>query len=172
MNVCVRPLEEGDDLTAVSRIYAESWRAAYRGIVPQSYLDRLADGAWAGRRWPQGYDLVLTLDGHLAGTSCISPARDPRWLGWGEVISLYLLPEAQGRGLGEALLKGALERLAAMGFQNVYLWVLEDNGPARRFYERQGLACSGERTSCVIEGRELWEVRYVTRISGGERSPL
>lgn len=38
---------------------------------------------------------------------------------------------------------------------------LEDNQRARRFYEKQGFAPGGERTSCVIEGKELWEVRYI-----------
>ena len=42
----IRPLESGDSLEAVSAIYARSWREAYQGIVPQSYLDRLEDGFW------------------------------------------------------------------------------------------------------------------------------
>jgi 1-acyl-sn-glycerol-3-phosphate acyltransferase len=47
---------------------------------------------------------------------------------------LYVLPEAQGLGVGTALLDRAKER-RPHGFQ---LWVFQQNQGARRFYERHG----------------------------------
>ena len=35
----IRLLTAADDLYAVSRVYEESWRCAYRGLVPQDYLE-------------------------------------------------------------------------------------------------------------------------------------
>ena len=43
----IREPRETDDRLAVSRICEESWRYAYRGIVPQSYLDGIPAGLWA-----------------------------------------------------------------------------------------------------------------------------
>ncbi|WP_295762242.1 hypothetical protein [uncultured Oscillibacter sp.] len=43
----IRELRETDDRLAVSRICEESWRYAYRGIVPRSYLDGIPAGLWA-----------------------------------------------------------------------------------------------------------------------------
>ena len=42
----IRKLHAGDDLFAVSRVYEESWRGAYRGLLPQEYLDALPAGNW------------------------------------------------------------------------------------------------------------------------------
>ena len=44
----IRPLRNTDDRFAVSRIYEESWKFAYKGMVPQAYLDSIPAGRWAG----------------------------------------------------------------------------------------------------------------------------
>ncbi len=45
--VTIRALRPQDSRLEVSAIYEESWRWAYRGIVPQTYLDALPAGYWA-----------------------------------------------------------------------------------------------------------------------------
>ena len=47
----IRPLRETDSRLEVRRIYEESWKSAYRGIVPQAYLDGIPAGAdrWCSR---------------------------------------------------------------------------------------------------------------------------
>lgn len=42
----IRKLRHSDDLFAVSRVYEESWKAAYKGLLPQEYLDHLPAGKW------------------------------------------------------------------------------------------------------------------------------
>ena len=161
-SVLIRPVAPGDSLEQISGIYAAAWRTAYRGLVPDAYLERLDDGTWVPFLKQALEDcLLLEYRGRLVGTSCALPARDDRWSGWGEVVSLYLLPEYRGKGLGGPLLEAAVEKLNAQGFPRTYLWVLEANLPARRFYERHGFSPSGERTSSVLDGQEVWEVRYV-----------
>lgn len=46
---------------------------------------------------------------------------------------LYVVPGAQGTGLGQALLDAVLP-----GHRDAYLWVFGDNARAIRFYERNG----------------------------------
>jgi GNAT superfamily N-acetyltransferase len=54
----------------------------------------------------------------------------------GDIVEhLYVRPDLLRRGIGSALLQRAKERLPS-GFR---LWVLLQNVPARRFYERHGL---------------------------------
>lgn len=159
--VTIRALEEGD-LPAVSAVYAQSWRAAYRGIVPQGYLDRLEDGAWLpALEERRGDSLAAEIDGVLAGTVCAAPARDRRWPDWGEIVALYLLPAYQRRGIGTLLLRAALDRLRERGFEKVYLWVAEKNTSARRFYEAQGFTPAPESTAAVFDGETVREVRYI-----------
>ena len=50
--------------------------------------------------------------------------------------------------MGRALHDTVLGRLRADGWERCHLWVLEDNGRARRFYERLGWIENG--TSRVV----------------------
>lgn len=158
----IRAFLPGDDRLSVSRVYEESWKYAYRGILPQAYLDSLPAG-----RWGETVDrrpTLLLLDGEeIAGVSSCCASRFPAWPDWGEVVSLYLLPSRMGRGFGAALLRAAEEHLESMGFRQRFLWVLEENVRARRFYERNGWTCGGETREDVIGGRAVREVRYVRR---------
>lgn len=36
-----------DDLTMISKVYEESWKSTYKGIIPQAYLDSVPEGGWA-----------------------------------------------------------------------------------------------------------------------------
>lgn len=150
---------EADD---ISRIYASSWRCAYRGIVPQAYLDRLSELRWSALLAENpSKSFVLLEAGKFVGTSSVSPARDEKLSGWGEIISLYLLPEYFGKGYGKALFQHSVRELNRRGFENIYLWTLEGNRRARAFYEKHGFAPDGGTISCEIGGKALAEVRYV-----------
>ena len=58
--------------------------------------------------------------------------------GLGEVYVLGIGPDAQGLGLGNALLVRGLRHLAGRGCDTVLLYVDGDNAGARRLYERAG----------------------------------
>ena len=57
-----------------------------------------------------------------------------------EIEKLYVEPAFQGRGIGAALLEYAVTRLGAN-----WLWALEKNDGALRFYARHGFTPTGER---------------------------
>ena len=155
----IRTLKETDDRLEISRIYEESWKFAYKGIVPQAYLDGIPAGLWAQAL--DGRDsLVLTENGKPIGTACVCPSRWPEYPDFGEVVSLYLLPEHMGRGYGGPLLEAAVKMLAQQGFRDVLLWVLEENLRARRFYEKHGLRPAGNVMENEIGGKLLREVLY------------
>lgn len=77
------------------------------------------------------------------------------------MISLYLLPEYMGKGYGKRLLETAVKELGKLGYAEVFLWVLEENKRARRFYERFGFSPAGGFMDTEIGGRTLREVRYI-----------
>ena len=66
----------------------------------------------------------------------------------GELAGLYLVPEAQGSGLADALFDRGVEWLRARGHRSMGLWVLKENARARRFYERHGFKDDGGRKQC------------------------
>ena len=148
----IRTLRGGDDLLAVSRVYEESWKAAYRDILPDVYLDSLPAGRWVPYlRQAAGRSLVLIENGRVVGTSSYGPSRAPALAGWGEIISLYLLPDVWGQGYGGQLLTATVRQLKRAGYRSLFLWVLEENRRARAFYERMGFTppapCIGRRAS-------------------------
>lgn len=132
-----------DDAEDIARVHVAAWRVAYRGIVPDEMMARLsvavrADHARAAiSAGPPGRIAVAEIDGEVAGWLRVGPARDPDPPGEVELFALYLAPWAWGRGAGLALLEVAVAEGAT------YLWTLEGNARARRFYERHGWTCDG-----------------------------
>ena len=157
----IRKLRIGDDLFAVSRVYEESWRRAYRGLLPQACLDGIPAGKWVPYLEQAGQESLLLLDGEkIVGTASCCASRLPELSGWGEIVSLYLLPEYWGKGCGRLLFSALAEQLAAMGYQDLCLWVLEGNRRARAFYERMGFHPSGTCVDDEIGGMPVREMQY------------
>lgn len=157
MDVFVREMTAGD-VECVRRIYIRGWRNAFRGIVPQPYLDHMNLDDWAP---PLDGAYVLTDGNSVLGTSSISAARDSRFAGWGEIISIYVLPELIGQGYGHVLFEFAKNKLLELRYEKLYLTVFEDNIRARTFYEKHGFVRNNERIPCNVGGKDLTELRYV-----------
>lgn len=151
-----------DDALAIARVHVESWRSTYAGIVPDAYLagldETLRVKLW--REWLTSGAVVLVSErkGEIVGFAHAGKIREPIEAADAEIYSLYLLREAQGRGIGQELLRAVAKKLRDQGFNSLGLWVLERNR-ARVFYER----CGGHlAASKVIEigGARLMEVAY------------
>jgi ribosomal protein S18 acetylase RimI-like enzyme len=152
-----------DDAQAMGRLHVRAWQAAYRGSMPDAYLDGLnaADRAQMWRegmaRRPDNPPLVAVLDGLVVGHAACGPTNDPD--GAGELYSINVDPDEWGSGAGRALLAAAETRLAT-SFDLAVLWVLPANDRARRFYERAGwVVDAAERTADVL-GVTVPEIRY------------
>ena len=160
----IRYMTPSDDRIAISRIYEESWKAAYRGIIPQDYLDSIQEGRWVNNLdIPEWFTMVCIEQGEYIGTSSFCRSRFKQYPDAGEVISIYLLPDYWGKGYGKELLKNVLDELKFQGFSEVFLWVLEENSRARRFYESYGFICTDDTLDDRIGGKSLREIRYVYR---------
>jgi GNAT superfamily N-acetyltransferase len=69
-------------------------------------------------------------------------AEEPDTVG---LISMFVRPQARGRGVGEALIAAVIDWAAARDAALVRLWVTETNKSARLLYERCGFTPTGER---------------------------
>lgn len=155
-----------DDAAGIARVRAESWRATYRGIVPDAYLDAIDTAEWAERQRrameQQPADLVALVAevcGDVVGWVVGGPNHDAAYHYAGEFYAIYLLPEYQRVGIGTQLTVAIARSLVSQGFNSMILWVLEENHPARRFYEaRGGTLCGSKQTE--IGGVWLPEAAY------------
>ena len=157
----IRYITKSDDMLAISKVYEESWKYAYKGIVPQDYLDSISEGQWASHiEQTDRKNLVMVQDGIIIGTSGFSKSRMAEMNGFGEIISLYFLPEYMGKGYGRLLLQAVVSELKKMGLGKMFLWVLEENRNARYFYEKCGFVQTERCLFSDIGGRKLKEVQY------------
>ena len=154
------------DAPAIAAVHVRAWQAAYPGIVPDEFLRALSVEDRAARwrvilREAVSAVFVAEAPEGAVGWISVGPSRDgeppptP-----GELWAIYVDPGHWRRGAGHALWDRAKAHLAASGFSDVIVWVLEDNRPARRFYERVGFAGEPDRTRTIeIGGLGIPEVR-------------
>lgn len=160
----VRPAQPGDG-AAVADVRVASWRAAYRGLMPDELLDGLeADGErWEAAIASDTPDTTLLVveddDGEIVGFSLLGPDRGGAEA-TGEIVAIYLHPRVWDRGYGWALMEHSVVTLRQHGFERAVLWVLESNERARRFYETAAWLDDGGRKLDEWGGVPLPHVRY------------
>ena len=158
----IRLINEQDDCFAISNVYEESWKSAYKGIIPQTYLDSIPKGHWVKFLSDSTWNTLIMLDGDtVIGTSSYGKSRFVDMDCYGEIISIYLLPEYLGKGYGKQLLQTAIHDLIQMGYKDIFLYVLEANAKTRHFYEQFGFKASSAYLDDNIGGKCLREIQYV-----------
>lgn len=183
----------GADASAIATVHVRSWQAAYRGLLPQSYLDDLDPQRqlpyWGAvldaTDWPRRGTFVLcagtdasSVDaasardndpgaGPVVGFATISPSRDadrdPTAVG--ELQTLYLHPDVWRGGGGSALLHAVQHEFGRARFHAASAWVLETNAGARRFYESRGWRPDGTTKPHDWGTFVVTDVRYQVRLT-------
>ena len=160
-------------------MHVSSWQEAYRGLLPQEYLESLSV---QGRTetWERNLSqptalgavtLVAELDDRIIGFASIGPSRDDD-MGpdTGELWGLYLHPDHWGAGHGRTLHARAVTALSSTGATTATLWVLSGNQRARRFYEQQGWVADGAEKTDWRGDVRLDEVRYRCTLPTGREA--
>jgi ribosomal protein S18 acetylase RimI-like enzyme len=166
-------LAVGEDAAAVAYVQKTTWQHAYKGIVPQAYLDSMDAPEQMTRRtqnWQTGLvnpanvafvaeDDTGTVKGFVIGGACRPENGDLCAKYAGELYAIYLLPDFHGQGIGRKLVEALGAKLVQAGYTGMLLWVLKDNQPSRGFYERMGGQPVTEK-SFELAGTTLLEVAY------------
>lgn len=154
------------DATGIARIHVRTWQAAYRGLIPDAYLDGL-DPVQRATSWkaligaPNELVLVAVRGERIVGFCSVLPSRDsaaPPEIA--EISSLYVDPREWHCGAGSSLIAAAVDHAASHGFAAVTLWVLSGNVPARRFYAKSGFEPDGVEKLDERLGFPVHELRY------------
>ena len=141
-----------EDVDAIADVQVRTWNAAYARMLPQEHLDRrtveLRTLQWNDRLRADDQCVFVACDPHgkVVAFASGGASSEPVDGFDGEIVTIYVLPEAQGQGLGKRLLRAVSTALRAKGFQSAWLRVLSDNTPARRFYEKLGAEIICETT--------------------------
>ena len=143
-SICIKSGETDDELCGRGYVHCTSWKEAYRGIVCDRYLDSMTVEATTARarQFPEN-TLVAKENGKVVGFAVYGPSRDEDLPDAGEVVAIYVLSEYYGRKIGYRLMNEAVSRLKE--YNTVFLWVLEKNERAIRFYHKYGFEFDGCR---------------------------
>lgn len=168
MSLSLRPAVPADAVS-IGEISVHAWRAAYRGLMPDDYLDALDSeeraSSWVGTlRWPPPrVSVILGREhGRSVGFAAAGPCRTDDDLG--ELYAINTRPDTWRSGVGTALLHAATSHLRGAGFDEAILWVLPGNTRARRFYEALGWHADGAQRDEEVHGIVVPELRYRTRL--------
>jgi ribosomal protein S18 acetylase RimI-like enzyme len=165
--VVIRPARV-DDADAVGEVHVRAWQSAYRGMMPDDYLDGLQAQEHA-TRWrehliaptSEAELFVVDDDDRVVGFASVGPPFDSDAASdVGQLYAINLDPDVWGRGLGRALLSFATDRLRALGYVEAVLWVVPDNQRARRVYESEGWRDDDLRRNDEVFGVVVPEMRY------------
>ena len=119
--------------------------------------------------------LVWEEDGQLLGYAYASPPYTRAAYAWCAEPSVYLAPQAQGRGVG-ARLYAALERiLYIQGYQLLYALITEENAPSRRFHEKCGYILRAEFPRCGYKFQRwlglVWMEKRLNSVENPSKMP-
>ncbi len=155
-----------DDSNGIAYVQVTGWLETYRGMISDSFLDKLSIEQQA-ERWKQILSdpndvyhraFVATKDGQIVGFANYGKEHsgDSDYLG--ELFAIYVLKEFQGQGIGRELVKRVAQGLLDQEVSSMLVWVLVAN-PYQRFYESLGGVYLREQT-IVFEGESLYEKAY------------
>lgn len=153
----IRPAR-AEDASRIAEIWIFAKRAAYRSIfqndqVSFGEMQVLPLALELRDREGMRQDLWVYEEGFVKGVvRCTGTAEGALW-----ISDLYVEPFFQGDGVGRALLEHCMAMAQGAGKQ-LRLWVLEKNGRARRFYEKNGFVMTGGREE--EPGTDEYQVEY------------
>ena len=170
----VREMTEAD-CKAIGELYAAAWKAGYKGLLPSELLDKITPEKYEVRTHANGFldgGSFVAVEGERIVAHCHARAsNEPKMRGWGEIHTLYTHPDCWRMGFGSAVLKRAEEWLIGQGFNSVYLYVLEGNERAARFYRAQGYFPNLDTLCCDLGcGVIVTDNRYVKQLTVGSKS--
>ncbi|MGA2259330.1 MAG: GNAT family N-acetyltransferase [Thermoguttaceae bacterium] len=161
------------DADAITEVHLASMREAYRELLGADELARI-DAQDRANRWREhlagggSTTLLAEANGRPVGFVDFGACRDDDLSGSvGEVMAVYVHPEAWGRRFGERLMREALEQLRSSDLDPVVLWIVEGNHRAIAFYERLAFAWDGAIRHHEMFGRAVTVVR-LRRYSGAQ----
>jgi ribosomal protein S18 acetylase RimI-like enzyme len=177
MIATIRPAQIAD-AAAIAHVRVAAWQAAYRGLLPDAYLDRAdldqTEAAFlhdrlqrlGSRAWVSVAECNQQIVGYCAYGQTEDTDGAPAS---GQIYDLYIHPAAWSHGIGRQLLASALATLTTQRCVDATLFVLEANMPARGFYARLGWQPDGHREEYAWAGCALPVLRL--RMTMGNDPP-
>ncbi|SHH09312.1 GNAT family N-acetyltransferase [Halobaculum gomorrense] len=174
MDIEVRPAASPTEFRAALVVNRAAWRDAYAGILPDERLDAMTipDGVELQERYDRatadGRSLLVAVDrepGAVVGFADALWTDDRKAFcerDDAELRAIYVDPDAQGSGVGTALLEAVIER-APSEFDRLVLETFTENRAARAFYEARGFERVGA-SAFEVDGKSYPTAVYARSV--------
>ncbi|MGY1782891.1 GNAT family N-acetyltransferase [Geodermatophilus sp. SYSU D01036] len=178
-DVSVRPAVAAD-AAEVARVQGDTWRAAYRDVLPPAALEgwdpAAAEAAWSAAITAPptaAHGVLVALDGgRVVGFAAFGPAElsdgeQPHPAGPTTELAVLLVEPRWGRrGHGSRLLAAVADLAAGTGAARLTAWVPEADRVTAGFLESAGWDRDGWARTLDAAGVPLREVRWHTLLGG------
>ena len=156
----VRIGADEEEILSVSKTLVKCWKSAYQGMINDAYLASLKDNHWVDflkkGLSDDSVDCMLAKeDNQTIGISIFGKSITDDYPNDGEIISLYVLPQFIGQGIGHVLLDKAENRLKEKGYQKSIICVFDENKSAVKFYQSHGFEAVSENNEITMGEQKL-----------------
>jgi phosphinothricin acetyltransferase len=149
------------DWPDVRRIYAAgiaSGDATFEPEVPEP-------AEWDARHLPAHRFVACADDGGVLGWAAVLPTSSRRVYAGVVEVSVYVAPDATGRGIGRALLGAVIESTEAAGIWTLTAGIFPQNTVSLALHERLGFRRVGVRERIGRQGERWRDVVLLERRS-------
>lgn len=164
-DIVIRNIEV-NDIASVVDIQIEGWKAAYKGIIDDSYLNSMNRDERIERRkkdYKENGFIVAEYNNEIVGF-CRYIDNNKNTIDMDnidcELIALYVKPSLKYNGIGTKLFEYVKEEFRDKNKRKMIIWCLKDNEASKRFYTRMGGKIIKER-KIKIGKEEYLEVGFI-----------
>ena len=133
------------DSEAITRIHINTWKTTYSDFFPEevfinqekSFEQRNNNIKKAIEEDNEYHYIVYEEDNTILGFACYGKGRGNNYTDMGEIYSIYIEKENQGKGIGRKLINECFDLLKKMGYKDIIIRCLKGN-PAEGFYKNLG----------------------------------
>ena len=133
-----------DDAARLAEVHIAAWRATYRGVMTDEYLDGLDVGR-AASAWRRNilepregtHHLVVQSGNEVVGFAILGPAAGDTDPGSGQLHAINVHPDNWAQGAGSVLFAAVEEKFIELGYEQAFLWVEKANNRAISFYSNR-----------------------------------
>ena len=115
--------------------------------------------------------LVWEEDGKVLGYAYGSLPFGRAAYRWVAASSIYLAPQAQGRGIGQKLYAALEDLLKKQGYRKTYAIITSDNPGSLRFHEKQGFRFIADFPECGYKFSKLYGVVWMEKLLNSSENP-
>ncbi len=148
-----------DDYSIISYILNETWKVAYKGLIPESdmiiYTDKERREQMISEALEKGElkFYIAKYDNVECGVASFQKYDGDDYDNCAYIKQLYILPDYQKMGIGKSLMQHLYTIIKNLGYKRVILNTLEENSNARAFYEKLGFEYFGPEDSPLFSER-------------------